>query len=111
MEQPKTLVHVLHEKATRYEHRPALWKRRGKTYVPTSWREYAQRVTRFALGLHALGFTAKGVLAIQSFDREEWLVADLAAMALGGVPLGIYTTSSAEQIEYILSHSEAEFLL
>jgi long-chain acyl-CoA synthetase len=111
MEQPKTLVHVLHEQATRYEHRPALWKRRGKTYVPTSWREYAQRVTRFALGLHALGFAAKGVLAIQSFNREEWLVSDLAAMALGGVPLGLYTTSSAEQIEYILGHSEAEFFL
>ena len=51
------------------------------------------------------------MLAIQSFNREEWLVADLAAMALGGVPLGIYTTSSAEQIEYILGHSEAEFFL
>ena len=111
MEQPKTMVHVLHEQATRHEHRPALWKRRGKTYVPTSWREYAQRVTRFALGLHALGFAQKGALAIQSFNREEWLVADLAAMALGGVPVGIYTTSSPEQTEYILRHSEAEFFL
>lgn len=111
MEQPKTMVHVLHEQATRHEHRPALWTRRGKTYVPTSWREYAQRVTRFALGLHALGFPEKGILAIQSFNREEWLVADIAAMALGGAPVGIYTTSSSEQIEYILRHSEAEFFL
>jgi long-chain acyl-CoA synthetase len=111
MERPKTMVHVLHEQATRHEHRPALWKRRGKTYVPTSWREYAQRVTRFALGLHALGFAPKGALAIQSFNREEWLVGDLSAMALGGVPVGIYTTSSPEQTEYILRHSEAEFFL
>jgi long-chain acyl-CoA synthetase len=111
MEQPRTMVQVLHEQATRHEHRPALWSRRGRTYVPTSWREYAQRVRRFALGLHALGFKQKGALAIQSFNREEWLVADLAAMALGGVPVGIYTTSSAEQIEYILRHSEAEFFL
>jgi long-chain acyl-CoA synthetase len=111
MEQPRTMVQILHEQATRHEHRPALWSRRGRTYVPTSWREYAQRVRRFALGLHALGFKQKGALAIQSFNREEWLVADLAAMALGGVPVGIYTTSSAEQIEYILRHSEAEFFL
>ncbi|MDY7231625.1 AMP-dependent synthetase/ligase [Hyalangium rubrum] len=111
MEQPRTMVHVLHEQATRHEHRPALWTRRGKTYVPTSWREYAQRVTRFALGLHALGFQQKGNLAIQSFNREEWLVADLAAMALGGAPVGIYTTSSPEQVEFILAHSEAEFFL
>ncbi len=105
------MVHVLHEQATRHEHRPALWSRRGRTYVPTSWREYAQRVKRFALGLHALGFKAGGTLAIQSFNREEWLVADLAAMALGGAPLGLYTTSSAEQVEYIVGHSEAEFIL
>ncbi|MBN1209419.1 MAG: long-chain fatty acid--CoA ligase [Myxococcaceae bacterium] len=105
------MVQVLHEQATRHEHRPALWTRRGKSYVPTSWREYAQRVTRFALGLHALGFPPKGALAIQSFNREEWLVADLAAMALGGVPVGIYTTNSAEQVEYILHHCEAEFFL
>jgi long-chain acyl-CoA synthetase len=111
MEQPKTMVQVLHEQATRHEHRPALWTRRGRTYVPTSWREYAQRVTRFALGLHALGFQAQGTLAIQSFNREEWLVADLAAMALQGVPVGIYTTSSPEQVEYILRHSESEFVL
>jgi long-chain acyl-CoA synthetase len=111
MEQPRTMVHVLHEQATRHEHRPALWSRRGRTYVPTSWREYAQRVKRFALGLHALGFKAGGTLAIQSFNREEWLVADLAAMALGGAPLGLYTTSSAEQVEYIVGHSEAEFIL
>ncbi|WP_309243001.1 AMP-dependent synthetase/ligase [Hyalangium versicolor] len=111
MEQAKTMVHVLHEQATRHEHRPALWRRRGKTYVPTSWREYAQRVTRFALGLLKLGFKAQGVFAIQSFNREEWVVADLAAMALGGAPVGIYTTSSGEQIQYILEHCEAEFVL
>ncbi len=111
MDQPRTMVQVLHEQATRHEHRPALWTRRGKTYVPTSWREYAQRVCRFALGLHALGFKPQGVLAIQSFNREEWLVADLAAMALGGAPVGIYTTSSAEQIQYVLGHCEAEFFL
>jgi long-chain acyl-CoA synthetase len=105
------MVHVLHEQATRHEHRPALWTRRGKTYVPTSWREYAQRVTRFALGLHALGFKPQGTLAIQSFNREEWLVADLAAMALGGAPVGIYTTSSPEQVEYVVGHAEAEFFL
>lgn len=106
-----TMVHALHEQASRLGHRPALWTRRGQTYVPTSWVEYAERVKRFALGLHALGFAPGGALGILSFNREEWLVADLAAMALGGVPVGLYTTSSVEQLQYILGHCEAEFLL
>ncbi|WP_225409361.1 AMP-dependent synthetase/ligase [Stigmatella hybrida] len=111
MEQPKTMVHVLHEQATRYQHRPALWSRQGGTYRPTSWQDYALRVRRFALGLKALGFSAGGTLGILSFNREEWLVADLATMALGGVPVGLYTNSSVEQLEYILGHCEAEVLL
>jgi long-chain acyl-CoA synthetase len=111
MDTPKTMVHVLHDQATRRQHRPALWSRKGRTYIPTSWHDHALRVKRFALGLHALGFRTGSTLPILAFNREEWLVADLAAMALGGVPVGIYTTSSPEQVQYIVDHCEAEFLL
>lgn len=111
MDLPKTMVHALHDRAAQREHRPALWTRRGRSFVPTSWFEYAQRVKRFALGLHALGFDPGEPLGILSFNREEWHVAGLAAMALGGVPVGLYVTSSVEQLEYILGHCEARFLL
>jgi len=87
--------------------RPALWSRRGGYYLPTSWREYAARVRHFALGLHRLGFGRGDVLAVLAFNREEWVVADLAAMALGGAAVGLYTTSSPEQLAYVLGHSEA----
>lgn len=111
MDLPKTMLHALHDQAARLEHRPALWSRHGGAYVPTSWFDYAQRVKRFALGLHALGFRDGDPLGILSFNREAWHVADLGAMALGGVPVGLYTTSSVEQLVYILGHCEARFLL
>ncbi|MBL8949954.1 MAG: AMP-binding protein, partial [Myxococcaceae bacterium] len=95
---PPTIIHRFHELAARLEHRPALWSKRSGAYVPTSWRDYAARVRHFALGLISLGFEPGGRLCIMGFNREEWLVADLAAMAVGGVPVGIYTTSSAEQV-------------
>jgi long-chain acyl-CoA synthetase len=68
-------------------------------------------VKRCALGLHGLGFRSGSTLPILAFNREEWLVTALAAMALGGVPVGVYTTSSPEQVRYIVEHCEAEFLL
>ncbi|GMT99540.1 fatty acid--CoA ligase FadD11 [Corallococcus caeni] len=111
MDLPKTMLHALHDQAARLEHRPALWSHQGGAYVPTSWFDYAQRVKRFALGLHALGFREGDPLGILSFNREAWHVADLGAMALGGVPVGLYTTSSVEQLVYILGHCEARFLL
>ncbi|MFP2925428.1 AMP-dependent synthetase/ligase [Pyxidicoccus sp. 3LG] len=111
MELPKTVVHALHDRATQQDQQPAMWTRRGGAYVPTSWSEYAQRVRRFALGLHALGFGAGQPVGILSFNREEWHVADLATIAMGGVPVGLYTTSSLEQLEYILGHCEATVLV
>jgi long-chain acyl-CoA synthetase len=111
MDSPKTVVHALHDQATRRQYRPALWTRRGRAYVPTSWHEYAVRVRRFALGLHALGFRAGSVLALLSFNREEWLVADVAALALGGVSVGLSTASSPEQVRAVLAHCEAEVVV
>jgi long-chain acyl-CoA synthetase len=111
MELPKTVIHALHDRATQQDEKPALWARRGGAYVPTSWAEYARRVRCFALGLHGLGYRAGEPAGILGFNREEWHVADLAAMALGGVPVGLYTTSSLEQLEYILGHCEATVLV
>ena len=108
---PLSMVHQLHLQAERLEHRPALWTRHEGAYVPTSWRDYARKVRHFALGLMELGFPPGSCLVIIGFNREEWVVADVAAMAAGGAPVGIYTTSSPEQIEYIVGHCEAPIAL
>lgn len=108
---PKTMVHQLHEQAERLKDEPALWTRRGAEWVPTSWRQYAQRVRDFALGLQSLGFAPKQALTVMGFNREEWVVAALGAMASGGVSVGVYTTASPEQIAYINAHSEAAIAL
>ncbi len=105
------MVHQLHLQAERLQDRPALWSKRGGAYVPISWREYARKVRHFALGLIELGFPPGSKLVVIGFNREEWVVADVAAMAAGGVPVGIYTPSSPEQIEYIVNHCEAPIAL
>ncbi len=107
----RTMIHVLHDQASQLGDRPALWTKRSGTYLPTSWRQYAQRVKQLALALHQLGFGPGDCLAIMSFNREEWLVADLAAMALGGTAVGVYTTSSPEQIQFIVGHCAAKVFL
>jgi long-chain acyl-CoA synthetase len=108
---PLSMVHQLHLQAERFEDRPALWTRRDGAYVPTSWRDYARKVRHFALGLMELGFPPGSPLVVMGFNREEWVIADVAAMAAGGVPVGVYTTSSAEQLEYIVNHCEAPIAL
>jgi long-chain acyl-CoA synthetase len=101
----------LHDQVAKLGDRPALWSKKQGAYRSVSWREYGQRVRHLALGLGELGFSRGGALTILSFNREEWVVAELAAMALGGVAVGLYTTSSPEQIEYVASHCESELML
>jgi long-chain acyl-CoA synthetase len=111
MDLPRTLLHALHDRASRIPDRPALWTRRHGYYLPLSWRDYEARVKQLALGLIDLGLRPGGTVGILGFNREEWLVTHLASMAAGGVPVGLYETSSPQQLQYVLGHCEAELLV
>lgn len=108
---PRTMVHQLNAQAERLKDRPALWTKRGDGWQPITWRQYATRVKDFALGLQSLGLKPRQAMVVMGFNREEWVVADLAAMASGGVAVGLYTTSSPEQIAYVTGHCEAPIAL
>jgi long-chain acyl-CoA synthetase len=41
----------------------------------------------------------------------EWPVTDIGTICAGGISVGLYPTSSAEQCRYIINHSDAEFVL
>ena len=81
---------------------------RWKTYT---WADYGARVTAIARGLHELGVGPGDRVAIHSENRPAWLFADLAAQALGAVTVGIYPTSPAAEVEYLLAHSGAKVLV
>ncbi len=87
-----------------YEKRDGVW--RGKSYA-----DYAREVTRAAKALQALGVESGTTVAILGFNRSEWTTFDLAAMCIGASPVGIYTTSAAADVRYILKHSDARIVL
>ncbi|WP_144206211.1 AMP-dependent synthetase/ligase [Mycobacterium tilburgii] len=67
----------------------------------------AEQVRSAALGLIALGVQAGDRVSIFSATRYEWAILDLAILAIGGVTVPIYETSSAEQVRWVLQDSEA----
>jgi long-chain acyl-CoA synthetase len=107
---PSTL-HTLEYRAQHTTERSAFWTKRNGRYEPTTYGVFAERVRSFALGLAANGVRKDDVLAILSANREEWVVANLAAMALGAASVGLYTSSSPEHIRFVLDHSRAKLLL
>jgi long-chain acyl-CoA synthetase len=89
----------------------AYYARRGDLWQPTTWRRFVEEVRLAARALAALGFAKGDRVAILGVSRPEWTIFDHAAMMAGGVPAGIYTTCSAEEVHYIVAHSEAKVVL
>ena len=90
----------------RGEH-PFLWAKRDGKYRPLTWREVAQQVTELARGLQALGVKDGERVVLVSENRPEWLIADMAIMAAGGITVPAYTTNTVEDHRHIVEHSQA----
>jgi long-chain acyl-CoA synthetase len=106
----KTLCDMLLRNAETYGDQPALsWKPEdGGGWQHLTWRGYRQRVAEAALGLAELGVRRGDFVAIMTRNRPEHLIADLAALHLGAVPVSLYNTLAPEQIAYIANHCEAK---
>ena len=81
-------------------------KHRG-VWRELTWERYAERARNAGLGLLELGVDAGDKIAVQSENRPEWLLADIGAQGVGAVVTGIYPTSPAAEVEYLLDHSES----
>jgi len=90
---------------------PAYYVRAGGTWRPTSWRNYVREVKTAARSLCSLGVKPGQTICILGFNRPEWVIMDIANMVVGGAPAGIYTTCSAEEVQYIIAHAEAPLVV
>jgi long-chain acyl-CoA synthetase len=87
---------------------PALRRRVGDSWRDVTSAAFAEEVTGLAKGLIAAGIGAGDRVALMSKTRYEWTVADMALLTVGAVVVPIYETSSAEQVQWIISDSGAK---
>jgi long-chain acyl-CoA synthetase len=81
--------------------------KRGGRWTPIAYRELADRVHDFSLGLCELGVRHGDRVAILSENRPEWAITDYACLAARAADVPIYPTLPARQAEYILRDSGA----
>jgi len=79
----------------------------GEGWQGVSAKEFDAEVRAVAKGLIAAGIKVGDRVAIMAKTRYEWTVLDFAIWYAAGVSVPIYETSSAEQVEWILSDSGA----
>ena len=108
------LTDVVFERAARDP--GAVVMRRKDASADGGWRDvtarqFADDVTALARGLMAAGIAAGDRVALMSRTRYEWTVVDYAIWSAGATTVPIYETSSAEQVEWILTDSDAHALV
>jgi len=91
--------------------KPLLWAKREGAWHALGWAETAEAVRNLAGGLVALGLEPGDRVALVSENRPEWVIADLAVMAAGGITVPAYTTNTAADHRHILDNSGARFAI
>ena len=76
------------------------------------WQEYSwsmlwDEIVTAGHGLLALGVNIGDVVSIHSEDRPEWVILDLATVAVRGITTGLYPTNPMAEVKYLLSDSGA----
>ncbi|WP_437571847.1 AMP-dependent synthetase/ligase [Sorangium sp. So ce542] len=105
-----TVLHRLDQWANESPYAPAQRYKSGGEWTTLTARDLRDRVHHLALFLESRGFDASQIGAILSYNCPQWVHVDLAALLVGGKSAGLYPNSTAKDIHYILTHTEATLL-
>lgn len=76
-----------------------------------SYEDYLRITEEFAGGLKSLGLGRGDIVVIIGDNRPEWLWAQTAIQALGGIALGLYQDAPPDEIEFIFELSKARLVV
>jgi len=105
------LVRLFFDQAARFGDAPFLWSKAGGAWKALSWADTARNVRRLASALAGLGIVRGDRVLLLGENRPEWVVADLAIMAAGGITVPAYTTSTVDDYRYLLANVRARGII
>ena len=90
------------------------WERKsalGESWVPVTVAQFLEEVRQVAQGLVASGIEPGDRVAIIAGTSYEFSQLDFGLWWIGAIPIAIYQTDSASQIEHILADSDITFAI
>ena len=106
-----TLPQALRRQAQQRPNAVALRQKEHGIWKALSWADYARRAGHVGLGLRALGLTDGGHVGVLAENRVEWVLTQLGVGLVGAVTVGVYPTSPATEVAYVLAHADAEIVV
>ncbi len=107
----RNLPLMFFEQAERQAEQPFLWTKRDGAWRGQTWRETAAAAQALTRGLRNIGLQRGDRVVLVAENRPEWLIADIAIMAAGGITVPAYTTNTIDDHRHILSDSGSKIAI
>ncbi len=104
----RSLPEMFFLQSARLADKPFLWRKQDGVFRPLSYGEAGHRTSLLARGLIDLGVGPGDRVALVAENRPEWLIADHAIMAAGGITVPAYTTNTPADHLHVLRNSAAK---
>jgi len=108
MERWNSLPEMFFAQLEKYRGNVLLADKRDGKWCSLTWAESADQIARLAEGLQRLGVKKGDRVALLSENRPEWVITDIAIMALGAVAVPLYTTYTTRDHLHVLENSGAK---
>jgi len=105
-----TPARKIRETAGRYPELIAMREKNFGKWEEITYEEYWQQAQWIGCALKYFGVDTQDSVAIQSENRPEWFISDVAIQAIGAVSVGLYPTNPPSEVAYLIGHSESKIL-
>lgn len=110
----KTIYEIFLASVRANPNRTALMYKKDRQYLGITYTALNDAINAVAAHFEKLGINKGDAVAIMSYNRPEWAIADLAVLKLGGVVVPIYYIPGHEfspaNVSYILNDSKAKLI-
>ena len=85
----------------------ALCEKKFGVWEQISWEAYGRAARRVGMALLGAGIRRGDCVAVMSEPNAQWFHCEMGAQGIGATSVGVYTTSAAGQVEYLLNDCRA----
>ncbi|MPT32283.1 MAG: long-chain fatty acid--CoA ligase, partial [Chryseobacterium sp.] len=91
----------LQKNVNQFPEKPAIGFKKDHEWKELSWYKLKRIVYKTANALKENGVKENDKVSIYADNSAEWIIFDLAIMAIGAVTVPVYSTNGEDQVEYI----------
>lgn len=106
-----TFPKLLLRNAEKLASAPAFREKEFGIWQTYSWKQTRDNIKALALGMVELGLERGDKIAIVGSNRPKLYWAFAAAQSVGAIPVPIYQDGVADEVQYVLAHSEVKFVI